>query len=102
MIEAAFTLFPVPPELDVEPEDGADREAADALIRYLVKLAGRRFDGPMLERVRWVITRDAADLDGLNMHDCEDCAATLRVARDNLVVNPTHSLALGLLRLDEP
>jgi hypothetical protein len=27
---AAFTLFPVPPELDVAADDTADRDAADA------------------------------------------------------------------------
>jgi hypothetical protein len=28
---AAFTLFPVPPELDVTPDDTADRDPADAV-----------------------------------------------------------------------
>jgi len=33
VIEAAFTPFPVPPELDVESDDTADHDPADALIR---------------------------------------------------------------------
>ena len=46
MIEAAFIVFQVPKELDVDPELADDCEEADALIQFLVRLAARRFTGP--------------------------------------------------------
>jgi hypothetical protein len=100
MIEAAFTVFQVPKELDVDPELADDCEEADALIQFLVRLAARRFTA---HAGAGALGRDPprGGAGPAVLHDCEDCQHATLAARTALRADPFASVAIDLIRLDE-
>lgn len=94
VIGADTTILTVPPELTV-----GDAIALPYAGRFLRRLAEEQAAaiGEALHHAEFVVTRDKAEIEARNMHDCEECRAATRAAFRMIDADPGLVLLVGQL-----